>query len=152
MKKSDYTRSTIECDFAEVKPKFTADLKKYAEINNLGEIEKEGRFCFETTNSKKGFLGRIKTNYTVICITKRFLFWAIIDDKKDSGMAAAQWSDISEIWDWEETEMGKLYQDQGVELFGFIYLWSKRSRWFIGIDKSEAGQKCRAIMKKLIEK
>jgi hypothetical protein len=151
MKKSDFTRSTVECGFSSLRPKFIEYMRKYIEEHKLENIEKEVLHCFQTTNLKKGFLGKIKTSYTDICITTRFLFWAIIDEK-ETGVAAAQWSDISEIWDWEATESGKMIEDSGVELFGFIYLWSKRGRWFIGLGNDIAGKKCRELLKEAIGK
>ncbi len=151
MKKSDYTRSTAECRFPDLRPKFIQYVKKYMEDYKLGGIENEVLHCYETTNLKKGFLGRTETNYTVICITTRFLFWGIIYDKKESGVAAAKWSDLSEIWSWEESEMGKVMGDSGVEVYGFIYLSSHRSKWFIGLGKDEAGTRCMNLLKEFVK-
>ncbi len=150
MKKSDYTRSTMECKFEEFNPKFLQYLKTYIEVHKLQENDLNALACFETKNLKRGFLGKLKTSYTEICITKRFLFWAIIDEKKESGVAAAQWNEISEIKEWHDTDAGNYVEDFGVELFGFIYQWSKRSRWFIGIENNDAGSKCRELMIELI--
>ena len=150
MKKSDYTRSTIECKYNEFKSAFIDDLRTYIERHKLGEIQNEVLHCFETTNHKKGFLGKIKTNYTEICMTTRFLFWGIANDNKGSGIGAAQWNEIAEIQDWESSEPGKIIEDHGVELFGFIYQASERSRWFIGLGDDEPGKKCRKIIKEFI--
>lgn len=149
MKKSDYTRLTRECRFEEFKPAFFEYLQKYIQNNGLKEYKMEALACFETTNHKKGFLGKVKTSYTEICITERFLFWATIDEKKETGMAAAQWNEISEIREWEDTEMGKLFEETGLELFGFTYKSSKRGSWFIGIENNEAGRKCKELMKSM---
>lgn len=152
MKKSDFTRSTRECTMSEFKPSFLQCMAKYIEENNIENIENEVEACFETTNLKKGFLGRIKTSHTEICITQRFLFWDIVENKSNSNIAGAQWTELSEIKDWENTEMGKMIEDCGLEIFGFIYRWSRRSTWFIGIDRSEAGMRCRALIKDKIVK
>jgi hypothetical protein len=72
MKKSEYTRSTKDCRYDELKPLIRSEVRAYAEEYKLGDVENEILYCFETTNQKKGFLGRVKTNYTEICITKRF--------------------------------------------------------------------------------
>jgi hypothetical protein len=152
MKKSNVTRSTAECSFDELNPKFIEYLKSYCETNKLDNIEKEVLHCFVTTNLEKGFFGGDKTSYTIICITKRFLFWGIIFDKKDTGIAAAQWNEISEIHDWETSESGKLVEDHGIEIFGFIYMWSRRSSWFIGLGDDDAGKRCRRILKDTIPK
>ena len=150
MKKSNYTRSTVECRYDELKPAFKKNLKIFAELHKLGDVEREVVQCFTTTNLKKGFLGRMKTSYTVICMTKRFLFFKILTDKEEPGMGAAQWIDISEIHDWEETEMGRMYNDSGIEAFGFLYLSSHRSRWYIGLGRDDAGKKCSTLMKDMI--
>jgi len=152
MKKSDYTRSTAEWTYADLNPKFHIYIRKYSEVNGLENIENEVLQCFVTTNFKKGFLGRVKTNYTVICITNRFLFWGIIEDDKETGIGGAKWEEISEIRDWETSEMGKLVADSGVDIFGFIYKASRRSSWFIGLGKDNAGDKCRRAMKEMLKK
>lgn len=152
MKKSDYTRSTAERPYADLHPKFHHYIRKYAEINGLENIENEVLQCFVTTNLKKGFFGKAKTNYTVICITKRFLFWGIIDDDKETGIGGAKWEEISEIRDWETSEMGKMVMDSGVDIFGFIYKASRRASWFIGLGNDSAGSKCRVVLKEIINK
>jgi hypothetical protein len=152
MKKSEYSRSTAELKFSELRPKFISYFQKYLEENKLEILESDIRFCFETTNEKKKFFGGVETNYTVICLTNNFLFWGIIHDKKESGIAAAKWEDISEIWDWKDTAMGQFMQESGVELFGFIYLWSKRGKWFIGLGNDEAGLKCKKLLFSSINK
>ncbi|MBI5538757.1 MAG: hypothetical protein HY951_01760 [Bacteroidia bacterium] len=154
MKKSDYTRSTVECRYSELNPKFIEYLKSYLDIQKLGdikEIEKEVINCFITTNLKKSLFGT-QTNYTIICITKRFLFWGIISDKKDTGIGAAQWTDIAEIRNWEDTEMGTLVEEHGVEILGFMFRASHRSKWFIGLDENDAGKRCRTIVSEMIKK
>ena len=146
MKKSSYTRSTRECSFNDMHPKFIQYFHKYLENNRIGWTVADVNYCFETTNLKKGFLGKIQTSYTDICITHNFLFWGIIYDKKDSGIAAARWEDLSEVWNWADTEKGRLFEESGIELYGFIYLFSNRSKWFIGLGNDEAGQKCTQII------
>ena len=152
MKKSDYTRSTAECRYDELKPVFRNNIRTFAEEYKLGDVEKEILHCFETTNLKKGFLGKIKTNYTEICLTKKFLFFGIFTDKEEPGVGAAQWSDISEIRDWKDSEMGQLFEESGVEAFGFLYRSSRRGTWFIGLGNDDAGRKCAALMKDMIKK
>jgi hypothetical protein len=150
MKKSDYSRSTIKCKFEDFKPKFIQYFKNYINLHKLGEIEKEVLHCFETTNIRKGFLGKTQTSYLEIFLTKRFLIWGVIFDKKETGIAAAQWNEISEIQDWETSQFGKMIEDHGLEMFGFIYQSSERGKWFIGLGNDEAGRECRKIMKELI--
>ena len=150
MKKSPYTRSTAEIRFQDLHPKFIGYLRSYAELHKLGEIEQDVRSCFVTTNRKKGLLGGVQTDFTVVCMTGRFLFWGIISDKKETGVAAAQWSEISEIRDWKDSSMGAVMEDQGVEILGFIYQDSKRGFWFIGLDNEPAGMKCRALLQEMI--
>lgn len=152
MKKSDYTRSTIECRYDELKPLFRREVKKYAEENKLGDVENEVLHCFETTNLKKGFLGRVKTSYTEICITKRFLFWNIVTDKDEEGVGKAKWSDILEVRSMEESELGKLVEESGVEMFGFLFRASRRGTWFIGLGNDDSGRKCTALLKEMIKK
>ena len=152
MKKSEFTRLTHECSLAELQPKFNHYLTEYLNTNRLKLVDNEVRYCFETTNTKKGFFGKTLINYTNICISNDFLFWGIISDKKESGIAAAKWSDISEIWNWADTEKGKYFEDSGIELYGFIFQWSHKTKWFIGLGNDEAGKRCIQIMSSIIKK
>lgn len=152
MKSSGFTRSTAECSFSEFPPVFIRSVKTFEEMYHVGDLESEVLGCFLTTNHKKGFLGKVTTSQTVICMTKRFLLWGIYKDEKDEGVAAAQWSEVSDIWDWETSEGGQLFEDHGVEVFGFQCLNSRRSRAFIGLGNDEAGSRCRTLMKEMIKK
>jgi hypothetical protein len=152
MKKSEYTRSTAECRYDEMKPAFIKSIRAYTDEYKLGNVENEILNCFETTNLKKGFLGKVKTNYTEICITKKFLFWGIYTDKDEEGVGAAQWTDISEVREWKDSEMGKLIDESGVEMFGFLYRASRRGTWFIGLGNDDAGRKCTALFKVIVGK
>lgn len=150
MKESNFKRSTEEIRFENLHLKFIRYFRQYIELHQLGDIEKEVERCFVTTNLKKGFLGKMTTDYTVICITKQFLFWGIIKDKKETGIAAAKWNEITEIHDWETLPHGKIRPDHGLELHGFIYQASRRSFWFIGLGNDEAGNACRKYLKELL--
>jgi hypothetical protein len=152
MKKSEYTRSTRVCRYDEMKPAFRNSIRVYAEEYKLGDVESEILNCFETTNLKKGFLGKIKTSFTEICITKKYLFFGIFTEKDEKGVGAAAWSDISEIREWKDSEMGKLIDESGVEMFGFLYRSSRRGTWFIGLGNDDAGKKCTLIMKNMLIK
>ncbi|MDD5361899.1 MAG: hypothetical protein PHN88_07180 [Ignavibacteria bacterium] len=152
MKKSEYTRSTVERRYDEMKPAFIKIITKYAEEHKLGNIENEILNCFETANLKKGFFGKIKTNYTEICITKRFLFWGVFTDKDEQGVGAAQWTDISEVREWKDSDMSNLIEESGVEMLGFLYRASSRGTWFIGLGNDDAGRKCTALFKVIAAK
>ncbi len=150
MKKSEYTRSTSERRFDEMKPSFTKNIHAFAEEYKLGDVESEILNCFETTNKKKGFLGRIKTDYTEICITKSYLFFGIFTDKVEDGVGVAQWKDVAEVREWKDSELGKMIEETGVEMFGFLFRSSRRGTWFIGLGNDDAGRKCTDIMKKMV--
>lgn len=152
MKPNTYTRSTVECRLADLRPGFIQSLKPYAEEHQIKDVESEVLYCFETTNQKKGFFGKIKTSYFNIIIAKTFLFWNHLKDGNDTGMAGAKWSDIAEITDWETSEMNKIEPDHGVEIYGFIHAWSHRSKWFIGLGADTNGDHCRKLLRERIEK
>lgn len=150
MKKSEYTRSTSERRFDEMKPSFRNNIRAFAEEYKFGEVESEILNCFETTNKKKGFLGRIKTDYTEICITKNYLFFGIFTDKVEDGVGVAKWKDIAEVRTWSESTLSRMIEDSGIELFGFLFRSSRRGTWFIGLGNDDAGNKCTAIMKEMV--
>ncbi len=152
MKKSDYTRSTLERRFDEMKPTFRNNIRAFAEEYKLGDVENDILHCFETTNKKKGFLGRIKTDYTEICITKRYLFFGIFTDKVKERVGVAEWKDIIEVREWKDSELGKLIEETGVELFGFLFRASRRSTWYMGLGNDDAGSKCTSVMKEMANK
>ncbi len=151
MKKSEYTRSTIERRFDEMKPTFRNNIRTFAEEYKLGDVESEILHCFETTNKKKGFLGRVKTDFTEICITKRYLFFGIFTDKAEEGVGVAQWIDIAEVREWKDSELGTIFEETGVEMFGFLFRSSRRSTWYIALGNDDAGRKCTLLMKEMIK-
>ncbi|MCX6157984.1 MAG: hypothetical protein NTY74_08420 [Ignavibacteriae bacterium] len=152
MKKSEYIRSTLECRFDEMKPSFRNNVRAFAEEYKLGDVENEIINCFETTNRKKGFLGRIKTDYTEICITKGYLFWGTFTDKAEDGIGAAEWKDMIEVREWKDSELGKLIEESGVEMFGFLFRASHRGTWYIALGNDDAGRKCTSVMKEMANK
>ncbi len=147
MKQSRYTRKTTECNFEQLHPKFIQYFNTYLEINKLGGIKQDVRHCFITQNEKRTLFGSIKITYTILCLTTGYLFWSIIDPKKEGWVSAAKWEEITQVTDWEDSEMGKVMFDHGVELFGFILFASRRSRWFIGLGPDESGNRCRTLLK-----
>ena len=152
MRKSDYIRSTAACKFENLKPKFIQYLKAYTQKHKLENIEKEVPQCFEVTNIKTGFLGKEEISYTGICVTKRFLFWGVTFDKKETAVAASQWNEISEIMDYETSEFAKMIEDHGLRFSGFVYQSGESGGWFIGLGEDDAGNKCRKLMKEMINK
>ena len=150
--KNIFTRTTTEKKFEDLNPSFIRNFRKSCETHNLGDIEKDVLRCFETRNEKKGFLGQLKISHTVICATQKMLFWDIIKEKKDTDIAIALFSEIQEVKDYETGEAAKIYQDHGLEFFGFIYKWSRRSSWFIGLGNDTDGEQCRIFLKDLIRK
>ena len=152
MKKSDYTRSTVEKRFSEMNPVFRSNIRTFADEYKLGNVEMEVLYCFETTNNKKGFLGRVKTDYTEICITKTYLFFGTFTDKVEAGVGAAQWKDVAEVREWKDSKLGSMIEETGIEMFGFLFRSSRRSTWYVALGNDEAGRKCTAIMKDMITK
>ena len=152
MKKSEYTRSTLERRFDEMKPTFRNNIRIFAEEYKLGDVESEILHCFETTNQKKGFLGRVKTDYTEICITKTYLFFGIFTDKVKEGVGVAEWKDIIEVREWKDSELGSLIEETGVEMFGFLFRSSHRSTWYVALGNDDEGRKCIALMKEMAKK
>jgi hypothetical protein len=94
----------------------------------------------------------VKTDYTEICITKRYLFFGIFTDKVEEGVGAALWKDVAEVREWKDSELGKLIEETGVELFGFLFRSSRRGTWYIALGDDDAGRKCTAIMKEMVKK
>jgi hypothetical protein len=47
--------------------------------------------------------------------------------------------------------MGKLFEESGVEMFGFLYRASRRGTWFIGLGNDDAGRKCSALLKEMVK-
>lgn len=144
---------TIEVPFSSAPTRFRELLKRYAELNKLGEIESGIHECFVTeTDAPKMFFGGKKTISSIICFHDEYLFWGIIEDKKSDGVVCAKWSELSEVIEWEDSEKAQLADLHGVEIFGFLYMRSQRSTSFLALDKSVSGLKCRQMLKDRIQK
>jgi hypothetical protein len=134
-----------------MKPTFRNNIRAFAVEYKLGDVEREILNCFETTNQKKGFLGRVKTDYTEICITKNYLFFGTFTDKIEEGVGAALWKDVAEVREWKDSELGSLIEETGVEMFGFLFRSSRRSTWYISLGNDDAGKKCCSLFKEMIK-
>lgn len=150
MKKSKFQRSTKEVSLSQIHPQFIEYLNEYALMHSLQNEDIRITDCFETSSTYKTFFGKQKVQYTVIGFSENFLFWSNIIPGRRTGMAAVKWNDILEVCNWENTIHGRMMEDSGVEIFGTIYNWVKRSRWGIFLGKDLAADKFRSLLRQRV--
>jgi len=151
MKNEIFSRSTRECYFDQLNPDLAKAFKDRFLQDEFPGIESKIITCFETESMRKKLFST-RTEYSGVILTPDVLVWGMSGIKRNPFAAMAQIKEISEIRDYEKTESCKIMQDTGLELFGFIYLFSKRSTWFIGLGADQSGERCRHLLRELHNK
>jgi len=110
--------------------------------------------CCETTSTKKKsglFGGKAEVIVTGMVITPQWLIWASGKESEPPGVLSARLQDIR-VQDYEESEMYKLMQDTGLNVFGFRTAVEGASSVFIGLGPEPAEQKFRSMLREAIAK
>ena len=150
MKNNIFSRSTRECLFDELNNDLIKLFKDLFLRNDFPGIESKIISCFETESLRKKIFS-VKTEYTGIILTPDILFWGMAGNK-NPGVAAAVIKEISDVKDYEKSENYEIMNDNGLLIFGFIRHASLRSEWFIGLGEDKVGERCRHLLRALIDK
>ncbi len=144
----DYTRTTRECGLDDLQPPLAAAIRGYIEKYELGDIEAAILMCCETisTKKKKGlFRRKAEVTLTAIIFTPQWLIWAAGKQDEAPGVLAARLHDIR-VQDYEKSDMYKLMQDTGLNIFG-LRTGDGPGSIFFGLGPEPAAQKFRTMLK-----
>jgi hypothetical protein len=141
---SDYTRTTRECTFDQLRPELQAAIRERAEQKAMGDLAATATIVCETTSEKKksGLLGKLRggasIQYTAMALTPKWLVWVATDDKGQAG--GVMWARLTDITvtDYAVSPNYKLMPDSGVEVFGLLAEFPERARAFIGLGSEPA--------------
>ncbi len=141
---SDYTRSTRECTFDQLRPELQAALRARAEQKALGDSAATASIVGETTSEKKesGLMGKLRggasIQYTAMILTPKWLVWVATNDTGEAG--GVMWAKLTDITvtDYAASPNYRLVPDSGVEVFGLLAEFPERARAFIGLGNETA--------------
>jgi len=144
----EYERATRECSFNEFPPEIVAAVRKYAEKNDLGNLEAQALMCAETSSAKikQGFFAKVfgGAAFAVkncVVVTPERILWATLDNKNETAVLTARFEDV-EIKDFSSN----LVEDTGLQVVGSISHFSERASAFIGLGDEPAAQKLRRLL------
>ncbi len=140
---SDYTRTTRECTFDQLRPELSTALRERAEQKQLGDLAATATIVCETTSEKKksGFIGKLRggaIQHTAIILTPKWLVWVATDDRGQAG--GVMWARLRDITatDYATTPNYRLMPDSGVQVFGLLAEFPERAQAFIGLGNETA--------------
>lgn len=150
----DYNRSTRECSFEQLRPEIVTAVRAHAEKYALSDLESNILMCCETTSQKKkkGLFSSLMggdpdmVHYTGMFVTPKWLVWVNSGAKRGTHVSTAKLNDIS-VSDFDS----KLFEDTGIEVFGFIGQRSERVTAFIGLGAESVAQRFSETLKSAVE-
>ncbi len=144
----DYTRTTRECTLDGLQPPLAAAIRSHVKKYELGDIEAAILMCCETisTKKKKGlFRRKAEVTLTAIIFTPQWLIWAAGKQDEALGVLSARLHDIR-VQDYEKSEMYKLMQDTGLNIFG-LRTGDGPGSIFFGLGPEPAAQRFRTMLR-----
>lgn len=140
---SDYTRSTRECTFDQLRPELRRAILEFARMGEIGSLADDILGCCETKSEKKagGFFsgwfetGADQITYTGALFTAEWLVWARSGDVSGAHVTAARLADIQ-----VKPYASLLVRDKGLEVFGYVGDAKRRMRGYIGMGPEPAAQ------------
>jgi hypothetical protein len=143
---SDYTRTTRECTFDQLRPELHAALRSWADQHQPGDLAATATIVCEATSEKKksGLMGKLRgapaTQYAAVILTPKWLVWVATNDQGQAG--GVMWARLTDITvtDYAASPNYKLVQDSGVEIFGLLAEFPERARAFIGLGSEPAAE------------
>ena len=148
----DYIRTTRECSFEDLSPSIVIAIRAHIEKYELGEIESTVLSCCETTSTKQKrgiFGGKGETVITGVMLTPQWLIWATSSNKESPVVLSARLREI-QVQDYEKSEMHKLIQDTGLNVFGIRTDAVELGSTFIGFGVEPAAQKFRNLLRETL--
>lgn len=149
-----YFRTTRESTVDNLNPALLTAIRAHIENHELGNMDTSALICCETTSTKqkKGlFGGRTEVITTAVILTSRWLIWATGEEKESPRVLSARLRDI-QVQDYEKSELYKLVQDTGLNIFGLRTDAIDRGSIFMGLGSEPAAQKFRNLLKESIAK
>lgn len=149
-----FTRSTRECQIADIHPDLAAAFRKHAEFYKMDDLESSALICCETisTRQKKGrFANGKETVTTGMLVTSKFLVWTSGEEKGKPVVLSALLRNIS-VQDFENTGMYRVAPDFGLNISGRYTDVTKQGQTFIGLGADPAGEKFRLILQHAIQR
>lgn len=148
----DYVRITRECTLDSMHPALATAIRARIVKYDLEDGEASALICCETTSTKqKKGLFRRKTEVvlTGIILTPQWLIWAAGEENEAPGVLAARLRDIR-IEDYEKSDMYRMIQDTGLNIFGLHTDAHGLGSTFIGLGSEPAAQRLRDLLKDAI--
>ena len=150
----DYLRTTRECTLDDLQPLLVAAIRGHIEKYELGDVEESTLMCCETTSTKKKkglFGGKAEVILTGVVITPQWLIWATGKENEPPGVLSARLDDIR-VQDYEQSEMYKMIQDTGLNIYGLRTAANGLGSVFIGLGPESAAQKFRTTLREAMAK
>ena len=144
---SEWKRLTKEVRFEKLRAEMVEGINKHVEKYNLGSILADTLLCVQTDSEKikKGLFGNTDKVYMGVALTPRWLIWAVTETKTQTTVSSAQLNDIV-VQDYDQTQFAKLVPDSGIVVSGRFTDTSENVSAFIGLDKSEVGNKFKELI------
>ena len=148
----DYLRFTRKCTLESMRPVLAAAIRARIEKYDLKDVDASALICCETvaTKQKRGLFGR-KTEVvlTGIILTPQWLIWAAGKENEVPGVLSARLRDIR-VEDYETSNMYKMIQDTGLNVFGLRTGAGGLGSTFIGLGPEPVAQRFRDLLKEAI--
>jgi len=150
----DYTRTTRECAFEQLRPELVAAIREHVEKHNLGNAEAEALVCCETTSQRRkkpGLISRAlggdpdKVHYTAAIVTPRLLIWGTSGEKRGTAVLSVRLSE-AEARDYASGPFAKMVADSGIDVTGMPSGGLERVTGFIGLGEGLAAERFKEIL------
>jgi hypothetical protein len=150
---NDYTRSTRECTFADLRPELVTAIRKHTEKYKLEDIETTLQICCETTSTtrKTGlFANGSETTVSGMLVTAQMLIWTNGKKRDKPTVRSALLRNI-DAQDFENTAMYQVNPDSGMNITGRYTDVTGQGQSFIGLGTDPAGEKFRQMLQHAIQ-
>lgn len=147
------TSSTRACTIEELNAGLRTALRRHGTRYSLSDIEADVLMCCETrsTRIKKGPFGGMEPTLSAVYVTPKWLVWAIAANGNLPTVGSAQLHDI-DMRDYEETSMGSIMPNQGLNITGRYTDVNQTGITFISLGTETDGKNFRLILKDAIKK
>lgn len=133
--------------------KLKAAIRAHGAKYGLADLESDILMCCETISvrQKKGFFGGIKTTFSAVYVTPKWLVWADSTNQNDAGVGTAQLKHI-DVRDYRTTASYTIMPDQGLNITGRYTDKNKTGMTFIVLDAEADGQKFSHVLEEALSK
>lgn len=148
---SEWKRSTREVSFDQFPAEIKADVQKYIERYNLGDILSDALMCIETDSekAKTGLFGSAQSVQQYALVTPRWILW-VVNDAKSPATLSALLTDVV-IQDYAETPFAKMVPDSGIQINGKFTDMAESVSAFLGLEQNEVGRKFQEILIRAVQ-